>query len=216
MASLNQITTSIAKKKQRENDFEYKMMIAHMVRNYVAFFIRQSLAKGDILDKELLDFNMKLIRIPVSQCPEFGCDVLRTESKVPKPIRTKLNDVFRYVGNVEFKKSYNFIQPEQVEFMKSSKFGAKEIRYAYFNDYLWLFNNTVLKWVRIQGYFEDPIEVGKFQCNNNNPCVDWDSEYPVSQDILVLVEAEILNQLRLQEPGSNEEIKINEIPPRNQ
>jgi hypothetical protein len=162
------------------------------------------------------DFNMKLVRVPVSQCPEFGCDILRTELKVPKPIRTKLNDVFRYVGNVEFTKTFNFANPEQIKFLNAQKFGGKVIRYSYFNDYIWVFGNLDLRWVRIQGVFEDPIEVGKFQCNNENPCVDENSEYPISRDLLVLVEESILNALRIQVQGSNEEIKINEIPPRNQ
>ncbi len=131
---------------------------------------------------------IKLIRVDLAECcqVELGCPILRTEEALPMFV--KLNEVTKLDGTpLSMSNSLRF------HWDKYSKFTAKSLKWFERNNYVYVTNNTLLKWIRVTGIFDDPRKVEDMNsCDKDNPCVVDDYEYPMPNKYLSEITTRIL------------------------
>jgi len=179
--------------------------VAFIVNYYRAKLLRQDNAKGKAKN-EVNTQNLgrvNLIQADKNECCDIDACILRTEFKVPKPLAMNDDLNLSFVGTlsgIDFtKKTHNAMR-----WACSAKYTGTETMWYYQNGYIYITNppTSLMKFINIQGVFEDPIDAEKFRtcdCDNGVNCLNGlDVEYPMSLhnvDLLVKMIAE--TELRL-------------------
>jgi len=175
--------------------------MAFIVSYYRAKLLKQDQDKGR-MNKEMYIQNLgkvSLIQADKNECCDIDACILRTATKVPKPLETYRGINITYVGNL-YGKPFQRYYHNSVLWSFSAKWTAKEPKWYYQNGYIYLINppTKMLKYINIQGIFEKPEEAVSFRtCDcpeNNEECFrSYDFEYPMPQhqvDLLVKMIAE--------------------------
>lgn len=97
-------------------------------------------------------------------CVAVGCDVLRTKYKVPTPIKitayTMMGDTIGYSSDQELR--FNVYDPIK----------SKAIRYNFHNQYLYIYNTLDLKYVQLEGTWENVTEWSDVQYCGDSDCIE--------------------------------------------
>lgn len=181
--TLNQIAERIAYSLNEPLNFVLKENIKFSVIAYRALFIRRDAVVNGLSDEFLQSYNSPLIKVDKGDnCYyELGCDVLRTENKVPKPLRLKTDVVFKFVGTPTGK-PFSYSEFEEVGFRCYNKYTGNEIVYSYINGYIYIYNASKLKFVRIQQILADPRQA--VLCSTSDTCYSDNSEFPMPEDFV--------------------------------
>lgn len=144
---------------------------------------------------------IKLVKVPSHECPclpPVGCDILRSEYRLPSPITGLTEDAIHSVTSIERSLKIDRIQINAVNLQKGNKYTQKKTNYFIQDGYLYITTPTNLKVLSLIGLFEDPIEVSKFKsycdtCTDCVTCVDYmEEEFPIDNDMLdTLVEMSV-------------------------
>jgi hypothetical protein len=188
MATLNQIAESIAISYGKEFDEVYMDSLKFRIKIYRSKFIKDSLDKGTLngIDLQAMTIKMKQIETFDDCVPNINCTFLRSVNKIPKPIRWNANSPFKFVGTADRYKIFVYTSPEFMNYMSSSQFtGKSTIYYSVINNYLVILNNSIIDFVTLEHYFNNPEEVVSF-CNNTE-CYNDDMEFPCPEDILMYI-----------------------------
>lgn len=174
--------------------------VAFIVNYYRAKLLRQDISKGksksEINTQNLGRVN--LIQADKNECCDIDACMLRTEFKIPKPLAVNNDLNLSFVGTlngIDFSKK----QHNTMRWSCSAKYTGNHTFWYYQNGYIYISNppTTLMKYINIQGVFEDPIEAESFRtcdCDNGLDCVKGlDIEYPMSLhnvDLVVKLMAE--------------------------
>lgn len=219
--TLNEIIYSISHTLNKHDDHFFLEKIKEDVINYRALYLRRDLSRN-LMSTE---FQQKLACIElecvdISECCnlESGVSVLRSVRKIPKPLRAK-STMFHYVGSTDMGMSKNTISTmpyeetssDMYQFTMHNQFTAKTTKYAYANEYLYIFNppSLNLKYITVIGTFADPREAAKFINCDGDPCYTDDDEFPCPEDMLAMIQKDILNIYQIQHPVIDDEVDIN-------
>jgi hypothetical protein len=162
--------------------------------NQVAFmvkYVRAMLIRRDA--NEIWDINpdyyqdlgcIKLIKVDKAECCEIDldCDILRTEIKLPKPIRLKTK-VAIIVNAVDKQTTLDVILPQRSLYIKYSKYTAAIPRVYYLNGYIYVPNTLELTYLNVRAIIENPEEANSFLCDGE-ACYTADSNYPLPADMV--------------------------------
>lgn len=136
---------------------------------------------------------VELIKAPISECPCIpvnGCTILRTKSKIPKPISGLDKHLIQSVTSLDGKTRFDELRFEVVKYMIGNKYTSHRSYYYFRNEYLYLTVLTQLKTVAITGLFDDPVAAKMFPsfCDADCPecqCFDIENlEYPIDGDLV--------------------------------
>ena len=170
--------------------------VAFMLRYCRAMFIRRDLddnwASSAIYQQDLGE--LKLISVDKNECPTFllGCNVLRTEKKIPKLIRLKTKDGFTFIGAVDKTTEFDRILPQRAKYIQFSKYTSGVARVYYLNDYIYV-TGCDMAYINARGILEDPKDALKFLCSGE-ACFTHDSEYPLPADMIQPITELILSK----------------------
>ncbi len=152
--------------------------------------------------QKISDFNIQvlpcveLIEASKSECPcfiEIGCKVLRTKSKLPKPLMGLNNHLITAVTSIDGSIVYPQTSWKGLQFKKGGKYTKSKAEYYIKNNYLYLTDKNGPEVITIMGVFDNPSEVDKFPsaCNKDingnqlpNCTSPLDKEFPLDGDLI--------------------------------
>lgn len=115
-------------------------------------------------------------------------ELLRTDNKIPSPIRMKEWEGITYVGKLDKAgEPFPLVDAHRSWWNKYNKFTSDEPEAFYRNGYIYLRNTNVLDEINIRGIFEDPEEVYEFKGEaEENP-------FPIPEDMVQRITQSLLN-----------------------
>ena len=178
--------------------------IAFWINYYRAKLLKQAQDKRD-LNFELYKQNLGSVDVDLfdkNECCEIDDCILRTKIKIPSPLETGGGLNITFVGLLDgtpFNKEYH----NSVMWSSASKCTSKTPTWYYQGGYIYIVNHPQnLKYINIQGVFENPLEANNFRtcdCDDLEDCFDdYDFQYPFPEhkvDTLVKMIAE--SELRI-------------------
>lgn len=204
--TLNEISYFIAERFGKDEDEAFIEQIKFSVKYYRALLIRRDAERNQTNRTYLQNFIQPLIKVDEADTcvTQIGCEILRTENKVPKPIRLKQDTPFTFVGSVGYKKGITYMSPSLIEDLKFLPYIANEWFYTYINEYIYLYNMNKIKRILIEASFEDPTKALTL-CENSVNCVNDNEEFPLSADMVQQVIQSILGgEFQLVNPQDKE------------
>lgn len=158
-----------------------------LVENWItqvrADLISQALEKRkDISDtwiQEIHELELEAVDLAESCDIEFGCNILRSVRQLPNTIETKDSNLIIGVtglDNTPITQTNNFKR----RYKKYSRYTGQNKGWFLKDNYLYIMNDQLLKYVNVFGIFDDPRELASFNTCDDIPCFSWDSNYPVS------------------------------------
>lgn len=176
-------------------------LVLHLVNTYRSKIIRQEIAKGNFLSGYYVQ-SLGLVEL-ITADKNFECTIenciLRTLDTLPKPVDTNQVDLLTFVGSLDGKR-YSRTTYGSADYMNYSKYTGNKPRFYELDRYVFVTNppTKTLKYITIQGVFEDPLAANSFtQCGNTNDCYnDLEFEYPMSATIIDQVISLVYNELK--------------------
>lgn len=201
--TLNEITTLIASHLGKELDMPFKLILAEKVNYWRARLLKDTL-KGDIRSRR---YNIQTLWVypkTEGEIPEcfnkegLECKLYVT-TELPKPLRAN-NILFDYVGTADGMTPYQETQSAYIPYLAHNKYSCNIVKYVYEQNRLKFYNKNDNLAVKVQGIFERPLDVFKYNCGEGD-CDIWNEEYPIKADSLQLVVQSIL------------QVEYNRMPP---
>lgn len=150
---------------------------------------KQKLSMWDYQSLECI----KLIKAKRHECSciDFGCDILRSECKIPQPIvglyGPLIHSVTSIDGSVVFSENLWGTQ----KYSSGNKYTSNKPFYMWKNGYIYIAGLNKLGAITIVGVFEDPIKVDNFSCTvcDKDDVLDLcasplDKEFPIEDSLL--------------------------------
>lgn len=186
MASLNEISYSIADKLGKPLDYLLINDIKFSIVNYRALYIRQDYTKNGRYNALFIqDLGCVVTEETDSaECCTYtsGCSVVRTKLELPDPVRLKGLEDFVFVGGIDKRTRFTMILPEEMQYIDYNKYSKNEPRYYYLNKRAYV---TVPEGViNIRGIFADPRAAAKFKHCDSTPCYSDDDRFPCPEDMI--------------------------------
>ena len=122
--------------------------------------------------------------------PPIGCEILRSEYRLPDPLSGFTDDLIQNVTSVDRQIKIDRIPLNAVNAQRGNKFTSKKTNFFIQDGYLYITTASNIKLVSLNGLFEDPIEVEKFKgycddCENCSDCLDYmEFELPIDVDMI--------------------------------
>lgn len=219
MSSLLQIASILAERASQKTSASFILEMKDLAVIKRARFLKNSLEKNSNIDRLYLNsFLVPVARVnPADPCEENPdeCDsLLRSTDLVPKPIRYAVHP-FNYVGAPDGSIPFGWTTFGTEPKLKLLKPSGKKARHTYIDQYIWLFNENNLEYVRVEGVFPDPRLIAKFKaCSSDSAtapksCWNEEQDFFVEEDIAELIIKDTLaNELRL--IARNEPVTIKE------
>lgn len=188
MATLNQIAASYCDAVDKPFDMMLRERVKFSIKYWRAKLIRQDFERNppDRSVVQSIVLPMASVDAADSCLVVAGCKLLRTQNKVPRPVVIKGSQPFFYVGPVVFSCDDNLpfshATRTEIEFARYKNLTANNIRYMYFNDYIYV-TDCLRQYIRADHPFEDPFAAME-ACIDGGNCVDDDTEFPISGHML--------------------------------
>ncbi len=210
--SLNQIGYSVAHSLGAPNDFFLREKIKLSAVGLRATLIRQDLTRNTLSKMFLQTVGpLKLICVDASDCPSVvpsGTRLLRTELKIPSPVRTKDNTTFYYVGTIDKLNGFQETTIDGLWMDSSNRFTSKSPKFYYLEGYIYVVNPPTedLAWITVVSAFADPRELADYKCQGAD-CYSDDSPFPLEMDMWAQMEGLLLRTYATK--PKDEEVRIN-------
>lgn len=175
-----------------------KQKLKHDLLGYRSLYIKQDIERNQDINNFSFKqrFNLELDNVEnLDNCFKvLDCTTKRTINEVPLPVKRKNMDIFNFVGSSN--KPFQLTDINNIEFLKYRKYDINLISYSYINNFIYVFNQPKLKYLTIEGIFEEPEKVLEFcskdKCESDN-CYNDDNDFPCSLDMIRRIEDTILN-----------------------
>jgi hypothetical protein len=211
MASLNEISYSIADKLGKPIDHLLIQDIKWSIINYRALVIRQDYTKNGrynaLFIQDLGCVPTALVDSAECCTVESECMVRRTTLELPDPVRLKGLEDFTFVGGVDKRTRYTMILPEEVNYISYNKYSKSDPRYYYMNKHVYITSEA--EYINIRGVFADPRKASIFNHCTGSDCYTDDSVFPMPEDMIAtMIPAFINGELRiLRDTNEGKEVK---------
>lgn len=210
---ISEIVDNIAQHFGRPFDIPFKSRIKSEVISIRAEIIKQHFNKYGTYPESLVtqihSISTFSTDIGENNIVSIGKDIKRTVLKVPSPIRmsTSSNN-FIYVGTIDGKRSFGYIEPESYEDLKEDRFQKRTIRYSYINGYIYIYGSCP-KNIRVRGIFADPYKVAILNNETEESCPQ---SLEIPEDFVNLIEKMTIDiiQRGFIKPDQEEEIRVQE------
>lgn len=209
--TLNKIAAQITDALDKPFDVMLNERIKDAIIYWRAELIRQD-GDRNVLSKEFIQrivVNLEKVDKLDSCVVKAGCPALRTKEKIPRPIRPKdAPSLFKFVGSADGHIPYTYTDLEELRYTRANKYTYNAIRYNYVNGYIYVFNETKVKYATIEGIFLDP-RLASVNCVENS-CMTDDDEFPISGDMIRTIVEGIKEGTRRLPETEDKEVPINQ------
>lgn len=213
--TLNEIVydiLNIASSGIASDDFRInKRQIEYWIHEVRSMLISQAIQKK----QDTSDVWMQTIKateltlVDVAECADLiaDCKILKTINKIPNTIEVDgINSILSVTGvDGEPISKLNYFKSK---YKKYSKYTSDSRGWFLRNNYIYVIQDKELKYININGIFEDPSALESFKCDND-PSWTADSDYPVSLKMAstitdIIIQTKIMALLRLPTDKTND------------
>jgi len=173
--------------RSNHNEHISLLQIKFNIKHYRALLLRRDFERNGFLsrhhEQDLHCLELELV--DASQCCGLPADCLvaRTKLAVPRTVRLNRMDGITNVADITGIHTIPMIDPIAVQSLPYDRF-TKNAKKAYMiEDRLYIYNPDGMDHINIRGVFEDPEELGKFDCNGSD-CYDPKAPFPLSADLV--------------------------------
>jgi hypothetical protein len=192
----NEITSLIASNLNKELDLPFRLQLMERVKVWRSRLIANSIQKIQQQRKFFKQtIYMRMQEGNNTPCAALvGCPVAITTDDVPMVVRVG-NQMFDFIGSVNGSTAFIEAQPGMQQYQNTGRFSKEWTKYERINDKI-LVAQPDLPWLRIDAIFDDPMKILEYNCTCSaevaGSCDVWDTQFPVSGDIMQLVIQSIL------------------------
>lgn len=141
---------------------------------------------------------------------DLPCNLYRSKTKIPAPLRLRDGNPFLFVGSVDTLTKYSEIQMEDLRLMSGSTFSAGLPRFIYWDEYLYVVNAKPAK-IKVNYIVADPRKLEDFTDCSGNPAYSEDSEFPIPEDMVQRITDIIMKgEVRIDQKEDLGEVKLEE------
>lgn len=188
MTTLNEISEIIAHALGKQFDYTLRESIKYSVLWWREELLRRDLNRNGFSPFDFLQtVCFKFDKVDSGECSlPSGKDILKSDKKIPRPIRLKSNgrSNFMFVGSSDRSTSFTFATEFQIPFLLCLPFNKNTIYYTYKNEHIYILNNLNIYEGFIEGIFSDPRGYN-MNCGKDN--FTDDSKLPISNDLLRVI-----------------------------
>lgn len=201
-ASLNEIAYNILNDLRggRSSNTEHLSLkqIKFAIKYYRTLFIRRDFARNfnryRMFEQDLGLVDVSLYDTGESATEESLEQLLRTDDKIPTPVRMKNWEGITFVGGIDKAgKPIPLVGAQRSYWNQFNKYTSQEPEAFYRNGYVYLRNEKDLDVINIRGVFEDPEEVHDFKRANGLDLYDGDAPFPIPSDMIQRITTGLLN-----------------------
>lgn len=196
MASFNNIADFVADRLGKPLDAAFKEDIKFAARTWGAFLIRQDYERNGSNALYLRRFVVRLVKVDAADTcgAPVDCLVLRSEFKIPSPVRIKSASLFEYVGSIDWNYAFTPTKAEELQYTRFNKYTSDIIRYDYINGYIYVFNAKRVTKIGIKEVPVNPAEIVDL-CANGGSCITDDESIPYPEDMVKTIVEGLLSGL---------------------
>lgn len=208
-----EIAILLAEPRNRQFDIPFLRMLGDRADVWRSRLIRNTLNKNPLERK----FFKQTLIVPLTpdvtwECgPTFSC-LKGISDPIPQLVRAN-NIMFDFIGSQDGTQQFVAAEPGAQCYLEQSSMLSKFISYEVIDNRI-VVNNPSVRLMRIDGVFDQPDEVHKFNCQAlgiRGECDPLEKDYPASGDIIQLI-IQSINEIDLRqslpEPPINEEVKV--------
>ena len=173
-------------------------LVKYWINNTRSLLIRQDLDRGKSISANIIQTIscLELTEVDASTCPcnvPIGCTITRTVRTIPKPIETAQKDLIVRVGPIDVTaRAFSFINQFRANWTGYSAFNLNPKAF-YRDQYIWIIGSPQgLKYITIQGVFENPEDLASYVACTNLPCYTDNDIYPISAWMIPAMEKIIM------------------------
>lgn len=163
--------------------------VKYAVKYYRTTFIRRDFYRN-YNRYRMFEQDLGLVPVSITDTAESsnytsGNKLLRTDSRIPTPVRMKNWEGITFVGGIDRAgKPIPVRDAHQSYWDQFNKYTGNEASAFYRDGYIYLRNVSNADVVNIRGVFEDPEDVHEFTRDNGLDLYDEDSSFPIPMDML--------------------------------
>lgn len=215
--TLATITSEIASNLKKELDEPFKRILADKVDAWRSTLLRRTLKENP---QERVHFRQTIYVLleevnPIPECVDANspvCSVMR--STLPLPTAVRAGGIqYDYVGSGDGNNAFQRKLPGTGYIMRQGKYSKNKVLWDEVNKNLEIDGAPGIPFVRVDGVFDKPEQVAKFNCSSvGRGCDYWNEPYPVSGDIKqAIVECILKVDYQQGVTPSNKEIEVTPI-----
>ena len=165
-------------------------LVAFSIHYYRAKLIKESKDKGKLLTGYLIQNlgKVEVIKADKNECSVISDCIIRTKNPLPKAIDTAGTSLITYEGSLDGLDPYQRTTSNRVIFDAHQKYTGDLSKWFDLGNHLYIVNspNKILKYINIQGIFEDPSAAKSYNtCGSTTECYEgMDYEYPMSSTMI--------------------------------
>lgn len=157
------------------------------VKHYRAMLLRRDFERNGFLsrhhEQDLHCLELELVDASMCCGLPADCIVSRTKLTLPKTVRLNRMDGITNVADITGINTIPIVDPIAVQSLPYDRF-TKNTKKAYMiEDRMYIYNPDGMDHINVRGVFEDPEELGKFDCNGSD-CYSDDTPFPLSADLI--------------------------------
>lgn len=167
--------------------------LSFWIKNQRSLWLHRELNKGfrtvdDAVIQSLGAVEFEIVDA-IENSPYVGgsAKILKSKVKIPVAVELDYGTAITRVGPLDLKcKPFKLVNYSSVPYVGNGKFNKNQIFAFLKNGYVYLTSNCnnpamkVLKYVNIQGVFEDPEDVGRFRELDGSVCWSYDTAFPIN------------------------------------
>lgn len=217
MSTLNEISYRILNKLEvsisDDSDIDLREIESEVDKKR-ALYLRQELNKNRSIDENVKQ-DLGCVELELADradCCDItvDCSILRTKYELPKPIELNFGNPL-WVGPVDkLNFPFSLVTYEAAKYVGNGRFNSN-MKFAFWlNRRIYLISKNdahkLLSHINVRGVFEKPSEAAIFtNCATGQSCYTKDTQYPVNEWMLNLIESEVYNEFlsKLKNPIDN-------------
>jgi hypothetical protein len=200
---VQEIVDVIAIQTNRQFQEDYRRVVANLVKSLALTVLKQRIDKKGYgtFPQYMQSFDIPLTKDDtIGICDIQGCYISKSNSPIPISMRSDSFAPFYHVGSIEGSSSYTYINREQLQYMVAQPLGGLFKYYTLINNYLYILNTSLLKYVNIRSIFEDAVDVTKFANCHNCPKLPTVENFLIPRDLETVVIEMVKANLRGEQP----------------
>lgn len=213
MGNIVKLTERIAGRFDQQHNSELKNRIKDYIIDDYATFIRRDFERTGLLPNNInIPLScLSVIAVDVNECcdEDLGCDVFRTELKLPNLIQLKGLNNYTYIGGTDKKSPYTYVTISELGLVAHRKFTKKKLFYTELNNYIYFINGEKLNSVTVIAPFEDLRQVKLMKDCFGKQCFNPDEDLNIPGNFATIIEDVIFQRLANSNIEDTKEIKAN-------
>ncbi len=190
-----------------------KRQLEDWVHQYRALLLKRDLDKNRMPNPDYIQEipNLELEPIEGSEDNTIGsdCYVFRSTQQLPKALDLSKKSGITYVGTI-LGIQLQMVSYNRYRWQSYRKYTSKDKLAFLRNQYMYVSNNELLKYINVRGVFEQPLEVTTLNS------VDYRDNYPIPMDKIPILKEMILKKelmIEVQAPSDDKNDSDHSVKP---